>query len=162
MDSVRHHVERLVVATAPWQAWAMNVRSVYRWESPTRTGKWLAIYVVLWYTQHLVAFLVRSPHIFSFQLTNIIQWAYIIYIVVKRRYFSANTKSLRESMDRALNRGNTAYKFGELINKHGREEWLEPLIDEMGPYVQLQLNDAANMLEVLAKSVIQDTFQLCP
>jgi hypothetical protein len=49
--------------------------------------------------------------------------------------------------------GGTAYRFGELIDKHGRENWLEPLIDELGPYIQLQLGDVANMLEVFAKSV---------
>lgn len=59
LDTSRHHVERLVKASAPWQAWAMDIRSVYRWESPAKTGKWLALYVVLWYTQHLIAFLVR-------------------------------------------------------------------------------------------------------
>lgn len=29
-----------------------------------------------------------------------------------------------------------------------------PLVDQFGPYVQLQLNDMANMLEVFAKSVV--------
>ncbi len=56
-------------------------------------------------------------------------------------------------MDRTLERGDAAYKFGEMIDKHGREQWLGPLIDELGPYVQLQLNDLANLLEVLAKLV---------
>lgn len=59
VDALRHHAERLVMASAPWQAWAMDVRSVYRWEDPAKTGKWLLIYSVLWYTQHLTAFLVR-------------------------------------------------------------------------------------------------------
>lgn len=44
------HAERAIIASAPWQAWLLDVRSVYRWESPARTGKWLAIYVVVWYT----------------------------------------------------------------------------------------------------------------
>lgn len=49
-----------MVASAPWQSWAMSVRSVYRWENPYHTGKWLAIYVVLWYTEHLIGFLVSK------------------------------------------------------------------------------------------------------
>lgn len=46
-----------------------------------------------------------------------------------------------------------AYRLGELINKHGREDWLGPLIDEAGPMVQLQLGDLANLLEVFSKYV---------
>lgn len=84
---------------------------------------------------------------------DIQQWAYIIYLVVKNRHFPSTVQSLRESLDRVLNRGGTAYRFAELIDKHGRENWLEPLIDELGPYIQLQLGDVANMLEVFAKSV---------
>lgn len=60
LDSVRHHVERIVFASAPWQAWLMDMRSVYRWEQPAITFKWFALYVALWYTEHLVGFLVRA------------------------------------------------------------------------------------------------------
>lgn len=63
VDSVRHHVERLVVASKPWQAWVMDVRSVYRWESPRKTGKWFLIYLVLLYNEHLIGFIVSSHHV---------------------------------------------------------------------------------------------------
>ena len=42
-------------------------------------------------------------------------------------------------------------KVGELIDKHGRDDWIEPLVDHLGPYIQLQLGDVANILEVLSK-----------
>ena len=51
LDTLRKHVERLVMASEPWQSWAFDVRSVYRWEDPVKTGKWLALYLVLWYTR---------------------------------------------------------------------------------------------------------------
>lgn len=132
IDSLRHHVERLVMASAPWQSWAMDMRSIYRWENPQTTFKWLAIYIFLWYTEHLMGFL----------------WLYIIYLVLKNRFFPTSVGSLRESMQRALDSQGTAYRFGEIIDKHGRDSWLEPLINELGPYIQLQLGDVANMLEV--------------
>jgi hypothetical protein len=54
------------MASAPWQAWAMDVRSVYRWESPARPESGFALYLVLWYTQHIIAFLVRpDPTVLS-------------------------------------------------------------------------------------------------
>ena len=130
----RRHVERTVMASTPWQSWAMNVRAVYRWENPAFTMKWLALYVVLWYTEHIVGFL----------------WAYIVYLVIKNRYFPTNVKSLRASVKRTVDQQGAAFQIGELIDKHGRENWLEPLIDEVGPYAQLQIGDIANMLEVFS------------
>ncbi len=58
ISSLRLCLERLVIASAPWQSWAMDVRAVYRWENPKTTGKWLALYTVLWYTEHIVSFVV--------------------------------------------------------------------------------------------------------
>ncbi|KAL8680061.1 MAG: hypothetical protein Q9186_003700 [Xanthomendoza sp. 1 TL-2023] len=59
-------------------------------------------------------------------------------------------EALRESMQRTHDQRSNAYQFGELVDKHGRKHWLEPLLDELGPFMQLQLNDMGNMLEVFA------------
>ncbi|KAL8793083.1 MAG: hypothetical protein Q9195_004289 [Heterodermia aff. obscurata] len=134
IDSIRRHIERIVIASAPWQAWAMDVRSVYRWERPRTTARWLVVYVVLWSTDHIIGFL----------------YAYILYISFKSYFFPSSIGSLRASMQRAHDRNQSAYRFGELIDKHGSEGWLEPLMKDMGPYIQLQLGDIANMLEVFA------------
>lgn len=132
-DTLRHHAERIAVASAPWQSWLMNVRSVYRWEEPHVTGKWFALFLFLWYTNHVVNFL----------------YAYIIYAVLRNRYYPTSVKSLEAAQRRAQDNNGKASKIGELIDKHGNEDWLEPLAKELGPYVQLQLNDIANLLEVL-------------
>ena len=134
MDSSRHYMERLVMASAPWQSWAMKIRSIYRWEGPQTTGKWFALYVFLWYTEHLMGFL----------------YGYIIYIVLKNRFYPTSVESIRSSMQRTQDSRSNAYKFSELIDKHGRTDWLEPLMADLGPYIQLQLGDLANMLEVFS------------
>ncbi|KAL2037723.1 hypothetical protein N7G274_009448 [Stereocaulon virgatum] len=134
IDSSRHYLERLLIASAPWQSWAMSVRAVYRWEDPKVTGRWLALYLFIWYTEHEMSFL----------------YCYIIYIVLKNRYAPSSVESLRESMRKAMDSRSTASRFGELIDKHGRNDWLEPVIDHLGPYIQLQLGDMANMLEVFS------------
>lgn len=82
------------------------------------------------------------------------QYAYIIYIVVKNRYFPTSPESIRESMRRALDSRDTAFRFSELVDRHGRKDWLEPVIDSLGPQIQLQLSDMANMLEVFSKCVV--------
>ena len=38
----------------------MRVRAVYRWENPLITAKWFALYLLLWYTQHIMGFLVGA------------------------------------------------------------------------------------------------------
>ncbi len=71
--------------------------------------------------------------------------------MIKNRFYPTSVESLRKSMQKALDSRTTASKFGELVDKHGSEHWLEPLMEDLGPYVQLQLGDVANMLEVLDK-----------
>ena len=73
---------------------------------------------------------------------------------MKNRFFPASVEELQASVRRSKGLEGTALQFGELVQKYGRENWIEPLVDELGPYLQLQLNDLANMLEVLAKSVL--------
>jgi hypothetical protein len=63
-------------------------------------------------------------------------------------------------MQRAHDRHQSAYRFGELIDKHGDENWLEPLMQGMGPHLQLQLSDIGNMLEVFVKSVMHHKYRL--
>ncbi|KAI9846356.1 MAG: hypothetical protein M1837_004209 [Sclerophora amabilis] len=152
LNVLRYHVERLVISSAPWQAWMMHVRRVYLWEDPVKTGKWFALYLVLWYTQHVMGFLVSHKSCSSHErLAENLQYFYVLYTVLRNRFFPSSVKALQESMERALDRNMTAYHFGELIDKHGREDWLGPLLDEMGPCLQLQLGDVANLLEVLTK-----------
>ncbi|KAN0068315.1 hypothetical protein V8E54_013511 [Elaphomyces granulatus] len=127
------YIERLIMATEPWQSWFMNLRRLYCWEEPRQTASWFAIFAVLWYTQYVVAFL----------------YAYIIAIVVKNRYFPSTVKSFRYSFNRALGRSTRAYRWGELIDRHGREQWLELLLNEVGPYIQVQMGDLAAFLEIL-------------
>ena len=152
IDSSRHYVERLLMASAPWQSWAMSVRAVYRWEDPKTTGKWFALYIFLWYTEHMMGFLVSYPVFYPQTSVNVqYQYFYIIYVVLRNRFAPTSVESLRESMQRALNSRNTASRFSELIDKHGRNDWLEPLMENLGPFIQLQLGDMANMLEVFEK-----------
>ncbi|KAH8702004.1 hypothetical protein BGW36DRAFT_372015 [Talaromyces proteolyticus] len=126
-------VERVVMATEVWQAWLMDMRDIYRWENPRRTAFWYAVFAVLWYTQHIGGFL----------------YAYIIFIVLKNRFYPTDVDSIRESLDRVLDRGAQAHRCGELVDRYGRKKWLEPLIQEAIPFIQIQLGDFAEILEVL-------------
>jgi len=62
-------------------------------------------------------------------------------------FYPRSVADLRAEMTRSFDRGATAFKVGELMDKHGSDNWLEPLLDELGPYIQLQIGDLASFLE---------------
>jgi hypothetical protein len=64
-------------------------------------------------------------------------------------YYPTPVEELRNSMKRSLDHGATAFKIGKLVDQHGSKEWLEPLLDEIGPYIQVQIIDIANFFEVV-------------
>ena len=70
------------------------------------------------------------------------------------RYYPTTVESLRESQRRALDSSASAKTFSELIDKHGRNDWLDPIMDSLGPYIQLQLGGTHEF-----SFELQDTFQ---
>jgi hypothetical protein len=71
MEDLSRIVERLVLVSSPWQAWFMSVPHVYTWEDPRRTGKWFALFCIIWYTNQSWDLCTLSLYILSFG-TNII------------------------------------------------------------------------------------------
>jgi hypothetical protein len=57
------NIERLIVATSPFQEFIMTTRRVYRWESPAETTKYLLIYLVLWYFNLLLPGVVSAGYL---------------------------------------------------------------------------------------------------
>lgn len=62
-------------------------------------------------------------------------------------YYPSSVTELREGIERSMDRGATTLKVGELMDKHGSDDWLEPLMDELGPFLQVQIADLANLFE---------------
>jgi hypothetical protein len=58
---------------------------------------------------------------------------------------------LRASLERMKSAGTRAHKLGEMIEKHGPDEWLQPLAEELGPWVQMQIGDLASYFEIMKK-----------
>jgi len=59
-QTIMPNIERLIVATSPFQELIMTTRRVYRWEHPAETTKYLVIYLILWYFNLLLPGVVRS------------------------------------------------------------------------------------------------------
>ncbi|KAJ9629558.1 hypothetical protein H2203_001932 [Taxawa tesnikishii (nom. ined.)] len=132
-DAVLQYVERILIASSPWQSWFSDLRKLYRWEDPARTRKWAVIWFLVWYMDFIMTFILM----------------YTAYIVLENKYASKKVEDLRESYERAMDGNTRTFKFNELINRHGSDKWIDPLIEELGPIVQLQLADMADFLEIL-------------
>ena len=130
-ETIMPNIERLIVDTSPIQEFIMTTRRVYRWEKPRETTKYLIIYTILWYLNLLL------PGVLSA----------ILYLVVQRRWHSQTMQDLREDIHHRENIQRTALSLTEFIEKRGNENWAHDLLQEIGPWLMVQLADLANFFE---------------
>ncbi|TVY55057.1 hypothetical protein LCER1_G007475 [Lachnellula cervina] len=131
IDTMRRYAERFIVVSAPLQTFVLDVRRIYTWEDPMRTGKWMALYFFCWYISHIMTFI----------------YGYIICCLVMNYYCPMSPAVLRAEIERSIDRGATALKAGEMMDQHGSKDWLAPLIDQLGPIFQVYAGDFVNTLE---------------
>ncbi|TVY39143.1 hypothetical protein LOCC1_G007326 [Lachnellula occidentalis] len=131
VDTLRKYVERFIVVSAPLQTFVLDIRRIYRWEDPVRTGKWMALYFFCWYISHIMTFF----------------YGYTIYCVTMNYFYHTSLANLRGEIERTIDRGTTALKAGEMMNQHGSNDWLAPLMDQLGPIFQVYVGDCVNHLE---------------
>ena len=125
-------IERILIASSPWQTFFLSLRSLYLWEDPVKTKRWLAAWILIWYLDYCVTFLL----------------AYCAVTVLQNRYQHKQVEEVREAYTSTLQRGSSAYKFSALLQEHGAD-WVDPLIESAGPKIQMQLSDIADTLETL-------------
>ncbi|KAF8860812.1 hypothetical protein BDZ45DRAFT_703698 [Acephala macrosclerotiorum] len=130
-DTLRKHVKRLIRVSAPLQTFISEIRRMYRRDDPWRTGRIMASYFLLWYISHIMTFF----------------YGYVLYSTIMNFYYPRSLEALREGIERGIDRGATAFKVGELMDKHGNDDWLGPLMEELGPFLQVQVADLASLLE---------------
>lgn len=128
-----HHFERFLLATTPWQTWLLHVRRVYMWEDVWLTGRWLATFLFLMKTGYFMTYF----------------YLFIVYIVVLNHFNPSSVREMRRSHERAMDRGSHIHNIFELMQRHGDGQWIDPLLDEIGPLIQQQLGDFADYLEIL-------------
>ncbi|RVX72926.1 hypothetical protein B0A52_03279 [Exophiala mesophila] len=133
LEDLARIIERLAITSAPFQSFVVQLRQVYTWEYPRTTLKWLLYFAVLWYTDHVVG---------AFYL-------WIIYRTVRSKFQPTSVERVRASVARAVDRETKVQAWGELIQRHGNQDWIEPLLDQLGPTIQLQLGDLTDLMEVL-------------
>lgn len=133
LEDLARIIERIAITSAPWQSFLIRVREVYMWKDPKVTARWFALFCVLWYFQYIMSYL----------------YFYIIYSTIRNKLNPGSVQAVRESVARAFDREARVQAWGELLQRHGQHDWIEPLLDEIGPLIQMQLGDFADLLEVL-------------
>ncbi|KAL6251511.1 hypothetical protein RBB50_001720 [Rhinocladiella similis] len=133
LEDLARIIERIAITSAPWQAFLMSVREVYMWQDPRRTGRWLGLFLVLWYFQYLMAYF----------------YFYIVYSTLRNKFQPSSVQTVRANVSRAIDREARVQAWGDLIQRHGKHDWLEPFLDEIGPMIQRQLGDLADLLEIM-------------
>ena len=71
--------------------------------------------------------------------------------VLRRRFEKPSVEKLRQDTMQTEDSTSTARTLSEQIEKRGAQSWIDPLIEDMGEWLLLQLGDTANLLEVLLK-----------
>ncbi|KAI5204423.1 hypothetical protein E4T39_03498 [Aureobasidium subglaciale] len=131
-ETTSRFVERILIASSPWQTFFLSLRSLYLWENPARTKKWLAIWLFVWYMDYCVTFIL----------------AYCAVTVLQNRFQRKQVEEMREAYKATLQKGSSAHKFSALLQENGTD-WIDPVLESAGPKVQLQLSDIADTLESL-------------
>ncbi|KAI1619248.1 hypothetical protein EDD37DRAFT_305567 [Exophiala viscosa] len=133
LEDLARILERIAITSAPLQTFFMKIREVYMWKDPKCTAKWAALFAVLWYFQYIMSYV----------------YFYILYSTLRNKFNPGSVKAVRASVARSFDREKRVQAWGELLQRHGQNNWIEPLLDEVGPILQMQLGDIADLLEVL-------------
>ncbi|KAL8784993.1 MAG: hypothetical protein Q9213_003654 [Squamulea squamosa] len=132
-ETVSASVERLLIASTPWQELVMHIRRIYRWENRKETSAYLLAFTILW----------------AYGMLSATACLALIAQVLRRRFEKPSVEKLRQDVRRTEDSLSTAHTLSEQIEKRGAQSWIDPLIEDMGDWLLLQLGDMANLLEIL-------------
>ena len=63
-DAINTSLERLLMASTPYQEVLMKIRHIYRWDDPVETGIYLGSYLFLWAFDRLLGAIVSRRHFY--------------------------------------------------------------------------------------------------
>lgn len=75
----------------------------------------------------------------------------MLYVLIHRKLAAPTIDDLRKDLERTEDATKTALTLSEFIQKKGEKDWLDPLVEKIGPWALVQLSDLANFMEVLLK-----------
>lgn len=79
------------------------------------------------------------------------QISVVVYLVMERRTHGNTIQDLRGDVKRREDQHVMALSITELIEKEGEELWSDKLLQDLGPWLMIQLSDLANACESMRK-----------
>jgi hypothetical protein len=79
------------------------------------------------------------------------QLSALIYLVAERKLHGQSMEDLREDIRHREDVERTALSLTEFIEKQGDENWADDLLQQVGPWLMVQLGDLANFFESVRK-----------
>jgi hypothetical protein len=154
-------IERFILTSAPLQDFFMELRRVAHWKIPPESAAYMVTYFVLLYYNLIMSTGVSSSSSERKHLglrlplykcsTNHYQLLVAFTLVLKRRYYPPTIPDMRENLERSEDKDATAADLPQFIEQHGGHGWVDAMIEKAGPAIQLQVEDVADVLEVLLK-----------
>ncbi|KAF2420342.1 hypothetical protein EJ08DRAFT_653832 [Tothia fuscella] len=132
-DLFIQHVERVLMASTNLQRFLLRLHEVWSWKDSQETAMWFVIWMTMWY----------------FGCVLIFAYGYGGYVVFAHRRKVNRQALLQASYDRATDPDTKALTFGEMIERHGQDSWIEPMIEAVGPQLQVLTRRTADALEKL-------------
>ncbi|TLD20222.1 p-loop containing nucleoside triphosphate hydrolase protein [Venturia nashicola] len=133
-DLLLQETERIVMASSTLQKRLSRLRRLWQWEQPRRSAAWFAIWLFVWYNN----------------LVFTCVFCVLGYTIARTRGQIERVQMLKESHDRIGDENATPDTFGELIYRHGSSDWMDPMIENIGPIIQPSIKLLADWMESFA------------
>ncbi|KAJ9605903.1 hypothetical protein H2200_009752 [Cladophialophora chaetospira] len=109
--------ERLIVASTPLQTLFMRLRSISRWDNPTESAYYMALYFFLLFFSYLTRSLIL----------------FVLLKTLYRGWHPLTLEALRDTVLKSEDKDTTAQNLGELVIQHGQRAWTEHILEQAGP-----------------------------
>jgi hypothetical protein len=97
----------------------------------------------------------ESPLLVNEDYADHCQLLLAFVLVLQRRYYPPTIPEMREDLERSEDKDATASDLAQFIEQYGGHGWVEKLIEQVGPAMQMQIEDVADVVETLLKYVIR-------
>ncbi len=71
--------------------------------------------------------------------------------MIRRRLKAPSIEDIRKDLKRVEDMTETAMTLSEFIEKNGDQRWADSLINDLGPWLMIQLADLADIMETVRK-----------
>jgi hypothetical protein len=143
----------------------MKMRRVAHWKNPLESAAYMTTYFGLLYYNLILSAAVsdskgetkttRRLVLLNLENADNYQLLLIIIMVLNRGYYPPTIPQMRKELERSEDEDAPPSDLSQFIEEHRGHDWVGKLIEQVGPAVKMQIEDVADVLEMLLKCVIR-------